>query len=103
MNDLIIYHPKLKLGHQYDVKYRLEIEDISKLNLNRYQCYDPKTPSEAKLHRKGLKTKCLTICMDELYNRKRCNCTQLKAFDANLKYQDCQYRSSSDENDDSIG
>lgn len=91
MKDLVIDNLQLKLGHGYTFDYRLEIDDINKLNLRRYPCEIRATNFQAKLHRQGLKTKCLTTCVDQLYNRNLCNCTALKAFDADAKFQDCQY------------
>lgn len=89
MKDIVMDDLKIQLGHFHTVTYGLEIEDINKLNLRRYQCEMPKTDFEATQHRQGLKTKCLGECVDKLYNRDLCNCTNLNAFYPDLPLPDC--------------
>lgn len=91
MKDLITNDLHVQLGYWNEYEYTFEIEDISKLNLNRYPCKMPANEFEAKQHAQGLKTKCLVDCWDEMKNRIPCNCTTFNAFNGSLALPDCQH------------
>lgn len=92
MKDMVTHDIQIKLGHYTYYAYRLEIENVNKLNLRRSPCQIPANVFEANFHLQGLKTRCLTECFDELVNRIRCNCTQLNAHNSNLSLPDCEYK-----------
>lgn len=87
--DLVVDLLKLKLGHSHTVGYRLEIDDVNKLSLRRYQCEMPTTIFDETQHRQAIKTKCLAKCMDKHYYQDLCNCTTLNAFNSGVELPDC--------------
>lgn len=89
--DIIADDLKIRLGHHHRVTYEVQIDDINKLNLRRYQCQMPTTDFEATQHRHGLKTKCLAKCIDKYYYRDSCNCTTLNAFYPGSPFPDCSF------------
>lgn len=91
MKDMVTYDIDMKLGFTYTFAYRLEIEDVNKLNLRRSPCQPPVGDFDASLHMQGLKTKCLNECLDEIANRIKCNCTQLNGYNSSLSLPDCEY------------
>ena len=91
MKDLIIDDISLKLGNEQSFTYRIEIEDVYKLNLRKYQCQMPVNDYQAKLHRQGLHVQCLANCKDEIENRIPCNCTELNAFNRSIGLPDCEH------------
>lgn len=91
MKDVFVYDQKISVGQQLRTKYKLEIEDVNRLNLRRYQCRTPANDVEMLLNSQGLHAKCLSDCRDEIINRIPCNCTRLNAFNSSLRLLNCQY------------
>lgn len=90
MKDLVT-DLQLNLAHDYYATYRLDIENVNKLNLRRHQCQTSANEFEAKSHSQGKNIKCRADCVDELYSRSRCDCTELNAFNSNPRLPDCQH------------